>query len=97
MPGRPFQRSLEQQIERIKSAAVFVGKNRIGPWQQMELEALLREFVRRGCPVIPVLLPDAPGTPELPIFLGGMEWVDFRRLDPDPMERLIWGIIDNSS
>ncbi len=58
----------------------------------MELEAFLREFTRRGCPVIPVILAGAPGTPQLPIFLQGMTWVDFRKQDPDPVTRLIWGI-----
>ena len=38
-PGKSWQRSLEQQITQIKSAAVFVGKDGIGPWQQEELEA----------------------------------------------------------
>jgi hypothetical protein len=91
-PGLPWQRLLEQQIEQIKSAAVFIGQSSIGPWQQLELEAFLREFVGRGCPVIPVLLSDAPKKPALPVFLRGMTWVDFRKRDPDPMEQLIWGI-----
>jgi small GTP-binding protein len=91
-PGLSWQRLLEKQIRQIKSAGVFVGKDGIGPWQQQEIEAFLRQFVKRGCPVIPVLLPDAPRKPKLPIFLESMTWVDFRNLDPDPMERLIWGI-----
>jgi len=91
-PGLPWQRLSEKQIAQIKSAVVFVGKEGIGPWQQLELEAFLREFVDRGCPVIPVLLPDAPRRPKLPIFLRGMTWVDFRKDDPDPMKHLIWGI-----
>ena len=91
-PGQLWQRLLEQQIEHIKSAAVFIGQSGIGPWQQLELDAFLREFINRGCPVIPVLLPDAPKEPKLPIFLKSMTWVDFRRDDPDPMGHLIWGI-----
>ena len=91
-PGLPWQRLLEEQIGQIKSVAVFVGRQGIGPWQQQELEAFLREFVNRSCPVIPVLLPDAPEEPQLPIFLRGYTWVDFRRQDPDPLELLIWGI-----
>ena len=91
-PGLPWQHLLEQQIGKIKSAAVFVSKNDIGPWQKRELYAFLSEFVDRGCPVIPTLLPDAPQMPELPIFLKGMTWVDFRKQEPDPMERLVWGI-----
>jgi hypothetical protein len=55
-PGLPWQSALGQQIGQIKSAAVFVGKNGRGTWQDLELEAFLRQFVKRGCPVIPVLL-----------------------------------------
>lgn len=32
-PGLSWQRLLEDQIEHIKSVAVFVGANGIGPWQ----------------------------------------------------------------
>ena len=56
-----------------------------------EMRAFLSEFAERGCPVIPVLLPEA-AVPELPIFLRGMTWVDLRDQDGDGMERLIWGI-----
>lgn len=91
-PGQPWQPLLEQHIASIKSAAVFVGGAGVGPWQEQELNAFLREFVARKSPVIPVLLPDAPATPKLPVFLRAMTWVDFRVADPDPLERLIWGI-----
>lgn len=91
-PGLPWQRILSKQIGQIKSAAVLVGANGIGPWEQMELEAFLSEFVNRGCPVIPVLLATTPKVPQLPIFLRGMTWVDFRQPGSHPMERLMWGI-----
>ncbi|NMF64407.1 transcriptional regulator [Brasilonema octagenarum UFV-E1] len=94
-PGFPWQRELEKQIDHIKSAAVFVGKSGIGPWQKNEIEAFLSEFNARQCPVIPVLLPDAPQEPSLARFLKGMTWVDFReqtRVYIPPMDRLIWGI-----
>lgn len=96
-PGLSWQRLLEQQIAKIKSAAVFVGKKGIGPWQRQELEAILREFVARNCPVIPVILADTPIEPELPIFLKGMTWIDLRRRTPDPLNRLIWGITGKHS
>ncbi len=91
-PGQPWQPLLEQQIGSIRSAAVFVGAAGMGPWQEQELYSLLREFASRRSPVIPVCLGDAPDKPELPIFLRAMTWVDFRLHDPDPMERLVWGI-----
>jgi hypothetical protein len=91
-PGQPWQPLLEQQIGCIKSAAVCFGSSGVGPWQEQEMYGFLREFVSRKTPVIPLLLPDAPHAPELPIFLRAMTWVDFRNGDPDPLEGLIWGI-----
>lgn len=91
-PGFPWQDQLENTIPRIKSAAVFVGQNGQGPWQVMELKAFLMEFTRRACPVIPVILSNAPTIPQLPIFLQSFQWVDFRRSEPSPWDRLIWGI-----
>lgn len=91
-PGLPWQPLLENQIEKIKTAAVFVGKTGIGPWQRQELMAFLNEFVQRGCPVIPVVLSDAPQKPDLPPFLRNMTWVDFRVSEPEPFNRLVWGI-----
>jgi hypothetical protein len=91
-PGMPWQRLLEEQIAGINAAAVFVGADGMGPWQRQELDSFLRQFVTRNCPVIPVLLPDAPREPQLPIFLQGMTWVDFRSGTLDALDRLIWGI-----
>jgi hypothetical protein len=91
-PGQPWQPLLETQIGSIKSAAVFVGSAGLGPWQEQEMYGFLRRFTAHHLPVIPVLLPDAPSTPHLPIFLEAMTWVDFRSSDPDPLKQLIWGI-----
>jgi Effector-associated domain 5/TIR domain len=91
-PGQPWQILLERQIGNIQSGAVFVGLAGIGPWQEQEMYGFLRELVTRKIPVIPVLLPDAPSTPELPVLLRGMTWVDFRSGDPAPLDMLIWGI-----
>lgn len=85
-PGFSWQRALEQQIDQIVSAAVFVGGSGLGPWQSQEIDAFLRAFVNRQCPVIPVLLPDAPEEPKLPLFLQGLMWVDFRLQYPEPMD-----------
>jgi hypothetical protein len=91
-PGQPWQALLEQQIARIGSAAVFIGASGISPWHQQEMRGFISEFVDRQVPVIPVLLTDAPDQPELPVFLRQMTWVDFRVTEPDPFERLLWGI-----
>jgi hypothetical protein len=94
-PGAIWQFSLEQQIEKIGAVAVFVGQQGLGPWQSEEIYAFLQEFICRRCPVIPVMLPNAPQQPRLPIFLRNRHWVDFRVRNPDPMVQLIWGITGN--
>jgi len=88
-PGKTWQTELEEQISSIGSVAVFVGKNGLGPWQANEIRAFLSEFVNRGCPVIPVILPDAPSVPELPIFLKQMTWVDLRKEFQGGISRLV--------
>jgi GTPase SAR1 family protein len=89
-PGLPWQQVLEEQIQNIPAAIVVVG-SQVGPWQDQELGAFLRQFVRRRCPVIPVLLPGAD-PPTLPTLLDGMTWVDLGATIPDPLDQLVWGI-----
>lgn len=79
IPGEPWLRHLERALASSSTCAVFVGKSGEGPWQQRELASALDRQVRNpDFRVIPVLLPDAPAKPELPMFLAGNTWVDFR-------------------
>lgn len=91
-PGRAWQELLEQQIQDIGSAAVLVGESGLGPWQNSEMRAFISEFVDRKCPVIPVILKSCKTVPQLPLFLRQFTWVDFRKPEPDPVERLLWGV-----
>ena len=91
-PGRAWQELLEQQIESIRSVAVFVGAAGAGPWQDVEIRAFLSEFVNRRCPVIPVILEDCKTVPQLPLFMRQFTWVDFRKEMPTPFDQLVWGI-----
>jgi len=92
-PGRPWQEALEEVIETTGAAAVLVGKDGLGPWQDKEMRGCLSEFVDRNLPVIPVLLPGAPEKPVLPIFLKGFTWVDLRDgLSQEGLDRLQWGV-----
>jgi len=93
VPGRPWQQALEEVIATAGSAAVLVGKDGIGPWEEPEMRACLDECVHRQMPVIPVLLPGASATPRLPLFLRQFTWVDLRGgLDQARVDRLEWGI-----
>lgn len=92
IPGRSGRRSLEAQIEQVFSVAVFVGKNGIGPWQDEEISAFLYQVKERNCPIIPVLLQNAPEKPNLPPFLRDNVWVDFGKNQSAPIEQLFRGI-----
>ena len=90
-PGTSWQTVLGEQIETIKSAAVFVGDGGFGPWQDQESQSFLNRFVNRKCAVIPVVLDSVKATPELPWPLENLHRVDFRT-NSYPLQRLIWGI-----
>ncbi len=95
VPGRPWQEALEQVIEtvRARAAAVLVGRDGLGPWEEKEMRACLSELVDRDLPVIPVLLPGAPQKPELPLFIRQNTWVDLRDgVTGEGLDRLVWGI-----
>ncbi|MEI7868587.1 MAG: SUMF1/EgtB/PvdO family nonheme iron enzyme [Candidatus Methylumidiphilus sp.] len=92
-PGHPWQEALAEIIETTLAAVVLVGKDGLGPWENAEMSACLDEFVRRKLPVIPVLLPDCPSEPDLPLLLRRFTWVDFRKgSEEEGFSRLIWGI-----
>jgi len=94
IPGEPWFQHLERALTSSSTCAVFVGKSGEGPWQQRELAAALDRQVRNpDFRVIPVLLPGALAKPELPIFLAGNTWVDFRGAQyDDALWRLECGI-----
>ncbi|MCB0289119.1 MAG: TIR domain-containing protein [Calditrichaeota bacterium] len=91
-PGSRWIEELDKNIERVKTTAVFIGPDGIGPWQNMEIHAFLTEFVIRELPVIPVILPGGDKFPKLPLFLKGFKWVDFRESGQDSFRKLVWGI-----
>jgi GTPase SAR1 family protein len=91
-PGLRWQEQLERQLSSIKSAAVFIGARGAGPWQALETDTLLREFVRRSRPIIPVILEGRAGNPPLPDFLDFYHVVDMRNPVPDPFDQLVWGV-----
>jgi ABC-type transporter Mla MlaB component len=91
-PGGRSSADLAQQIRQVRSVAVFVGRHGIGRWQQQEIDLAIGENTKRGMPVIPVWLADAPEDSELSHFLENFTWVDFRETRLDPFERLVKGI-----
>jgi hypothetical protein len=95
IPGEDWVENLERGLRSALTCAIFVGKSGEGPWQQKELTAALNQQVKNpGFRVIPVLLPNAPTVPKLPLFLAGNTWVEFREsMDDDALWRLECGIL----
>ncbi|MCG6862243.1 MAG: toll/interleukin-1 receptor domain-containing protein [Chromatiaceae bacterium] len=93
IPGRNWPPLLERGITQSNTGAVLVGQDGLGPWEDEEMQTLLRHEFANGKPVIPVLLPRAPKEPKLPPFLDNRTWVDLRNGFTDQgMDKLIWGI-----
>jgi len=95
VPGRRWQDELTKAIPKVKSAAIFLGPNGLGPWHDIEMETFIEEFVRRRVSVMPVLLPGAQQA-ELPILLRGFMWVDLTKFKPpsvSALKNLVAGII----
>lgn len=97
-PGLTWMNALEDIITICKSAAVCVGAQGIGPWEEPEMQALLHRFVNEKksgniIPIIPILLPGAPDNVKLPVFLEAYTWVDLRPgFKKEGLDRVQWGI-----
>src|ERR1041385_5646872 len=92
-PGIPWQELLEVGLRASKSVVVIVGADGLGPWEDEEMQGILRLAVKDRRPVIPVLLTGCTDAPDLPIFLGNRTWVDLRHgFTDDGIGKLLWGI-----
>lgn len=94
-PGGLFQVEIQKAIPQIKSATIIIGVTGLGKWQAIELQALIGQFVEKGSPVIPVLLPGVDKIPDQDylLFLKQFNWVSFRDINDDSaLDKLKWGI-----
>jgi len=92
-PGFPWQEGIEEGVRTSHAGAVFVGAAGLGAWQEPEMRAFITRSRRQKVPVIPVLLPDCPDSPQLTLFLEAFTWVDLRDgLTEDGLNQLVWGI-----
>jgi hypothetical protein len=92
-PGFPWQEGLEEGVRASRAVAVFVGTGGLGAWQEPEMRAFVARSRREKVPVIPVLLPECPDSPQLTLFLESFTWVDLRGgVTEEGLSRLLWGI-----
>jgi hypothetical protein len=87
--GKQWQMVLEQDIERCKTTAVFVGRSGIGPWQIQEIFYVIDDFTRRNRPIIPVYLPGSRQVSKIPLFLRNYTWLDFNLTGVVSLQQII--------
>ncbi len=98
-PGDSIRKSLEWAIKNIPCAALFFGPADVGKWHIMEIDAYIERWAGGDARMIPVILPDAPAEPEIPIFVRQTLWVNMRDWTDegdDGFYRLVCGILGKS-
>jgi len=98
-PGTPVTDALEEAIQTIPCAGLCFGPADIGKWHIMEIRAYLEGWAAKDARMIPIILPGAEKTPELPLFVRQTLWVDMRdwqQGDSDALYRLVCGILDKA-
>lgn len=94
-PGQSFQQKIQQAIPTVKTAAIILGINGVGRWQEWEIQTFFHQCVQRGTTVIPILLPGVDEVPDNLPFLQQLRWINFSSpADSTALELLIWGITD---
>ncbi len=87
--GQPWQPNVEATLQNVDAAAIFLGPPGFGDWQKQEARLCQTQGVKRGMPVIPVLLPDGMGPEGLPSLLAERTCCDLRDgLAADKLDRL---------
>jgi len=99
VPGDSWQPAIEKALSQCDACVVFFGPHGLGPWHNEEMRLALQRRVnsREGkLHVLPVILPGGQRAKEseLPGFLQGTTWVEFRRSldEEDAFHRLVCGI-----
>jgi hypothetical protein len=93
-PGRRWQDVVGRIIERIPVMVVCIGSKgkESSVFQSLEFQAFTQRMNDGEMPLIPVILRSVQGKPDLPTLLSPRTFVDLRESDPDPVQRLYFGI-----
>ncbi|HEX6903125.1 MAG TPA: tetratricopeptide repeat protein [Thermoanaerobaculia bacterium] len=87
--GRTWQPKVEATLQKVDAAAILLGPSGFGDWQTQEAQLCQTQGVKRGIPVIPVLLPGGMGPEDLPSLLAERTCCDLREgLAVDKLDRL---------
>src|SRR5262249_33692729 len=88
-PGASGLKEIEKILAKIPLALVFISPNGLGQWQREEIDVLLAQSKKRDILVIPVILPDVQGEPDMPLFLANKQWVDLRTDKSQKLQQLM--------
>lgn len=93
-PGSWWQDVIMHSIQKVKSAAIIIGRKGMGKWQILELRSFINRCIKEGIPVIPVKLPGVTDFPLELLFLQELQGVEFMDNinESEPLDRLEWGI-----
>jgi WD40 repeat protein len=78
VPGEWWQPQLQAALKRIRRALVCIGPKGTGPWQDLEMDVLLKKAVKQKDRIIPVALPGAPQKLKIDPFWEQLQSVDLR-------------------
>lgn len=97
-PGSWSQDVIQQAIQNVNCAAIFLGSEELPKWELIKLATLISGFVEVGRPLIPVLLPGVDRIPEHLLFLNEIYCVRFTNGidDVKAIDKLYWGITQHN-
>jgi len=94
-----WEQQLKSEIKNFQTAAIFLGKSGLGPWQIKEIEMFFSELKRNpeNRRIGLVLLPGCFDSLQDEVIkqwpeLGKWQWTNFSQDIPDPVECLISGV-----
>jgi len=89
--GVSWIESLEENISRAPAMIVFIGRKGkdSSPFQALEPQVFIQRFKTQKLPLIPVILKGVEGDPVLPAYLQTFNYLDLRRSDSNPLDRLV--------
>jgi len=88
-PGDHFYDEIKIIIDKITVVAFFISDNDQGDWQREELQLCKYEQIKRKIKIIPIILENSSNSIKLPTELKFLSAIDFREIDPDPIERFL--------
>lgn len=93
-PGDRFLDKIQEAISQSKTAAICIGPDGLGQWQEIETQTFISLCIQQGIKVIPVLLPPVEKIPDKYLFLKQFHFVQFEEnlKNKQAFDRLEWAI-----